>query len=166
MAELLGEDGAEDGADKGLTGLCAARQEVDGLKVLVGLGLHRADHGELIGDLGAVGHELAELDTGELGGNGAEGPPKDTAGLGVPGLELARSPTEPEEDTVLALLFGLLGERGGGKETGPAQNRGRSRAHKPLQEQPPVERVLWRGTDRIGFCVVVHLSGLPGIPRW
>ena len=121
----------------------AALEEVDPFGVLLGGRLHRADDGELIGDGGALGHELREVGAGDFGGNAFEGAAGGGSGLGVPGFELGRAAAEPEEDAVLLFALGDFGEGGRAKEPGPAHG-GDGPGGESLEELAAVEVVVGR----------------------
>ena len=52
------------------------------------------------------------MHAGNFGRNAAERPAVGRAGLRVPGFKLARRAAEPEQDAMLLLALGLLGEAG------------------------------------------------------
>ncbi len=141
---MLGEDGAHGGAGEGRARGVAALEEIDALGVFLGGRLHRADNGELVGDGGAFGEELGEMGAGDVGGDAFEGAAGGGAGFGIPGFELAGSAAEPEEDAVLLLLFGDLGE-GGRTEKAGKTHRGDCSGGEALEELAAVQVVV-RGT--------------------
>src|SRR5262249_3715961 len=79
-----------------------------------------------------------------------------TAGLGVPGLELAGGAAEPQENAVLLLALGLLGEGAGPEQPAPTEQGSRARGGEPLEEKPPVDDGLGRRTEWAGVGVHQH----------
>ena len=149
LAELLGEDGAHGGAGERWAGGVAALEEVDAFGVFLGLGFHRANDGELVGDGGALWQEFGEVGAGDVCGDGFERSAGGGAGFGVPGFELAGSAAEPKEDTVFLFLLGDPGEGGSAEEAGEA-HAGDGSGGEALQELTAVDVVV-RGAAVLGW---------------
>ena len=75
-----------------------------------GLGLHRTDDGQLIGNGGTLRHQFTEMNPRQFGRDTSKRPARDPSWFGVPGLELAGGSAQPEQDAAFLLLFGNLGK--------------------------------------------------------
>ncbi len=141
-----GGDGGAEGrpGEAGAVGVAAGKQ-VDGLEVFGLLGVHAADHVEVVRDAGAAGHERGEMHAGDGGRDAAERAAARAARLGIPGFELAGRPAEPEEQAVSLRAFGGRGESGMCEEPTEAAHGGRAGSGEPLEKQPAVEPVVIRG---------------------
>src|SRR6188768_1760890 len=102
------------------------------------LGLHRANHRQLVGDAGTTWHQFAKVDARELGGNAFEGSAVNAAGFGVPRFELAGGAAKPEQNTVLAALLCVLRESREGEEAAPTHHGERPGSRQALKEQAPM----------------------------
>ena len=103
--ELVGDDGAVDRVLEGVVRPLPGEDVLLGLLVDRLLGIDRADHREAVQHAGAARQQLAEADSGELGGDRGEAA-ADLAGcvgLGVEGVVLAE-PAGVEEDQAGRLL--------------------------------------------------------------
>ena len=67
------------------------------LGMVVAEGLDGADDGQLVHPLGQLGKQLRNLNAGHVGGNGTEG----TVGLGIPGVHLAGTAVQPDQNAGL-----------------------------------------------------------------
>ena len=69
------------------------------LQMVVLLGVHGADDGQLVHLPGSSGKQLRDLDSIHASGDGL----KRAVGLGVPGVDLAGAAIEPDQDAGLSL---------------------------------------------------------------
>ena len=143
LPQLLAKHRAQRGSHERWARLVSPVQQIDGGVVVLEVGLHRAHHRELVHDLGTIRHQLTDVIAGQRGGDAFERPTGDSAGLGIPALELAGPTAEPKQDTAFLFALGLLGKHRVGKQAGPT--RGGDGTHataQPLKKTPPMQPVF------------------------
>ena len=82
------------------------------------------------------------MDAGDLRGNAPKRSAGGPAGLGIPGLELARRAAQPEEDAVLLRFLRFLRENAIVKKPRETRDAGQGAAGQSFQEQPAMQPVL------------------------
>ena len=90
LAELFGQDGAQQGTCEGGPGLLATCQQINGLKMLARFGAHGTYDRQFIGDPRTVGHQCTEVHSRKRSWNTLEGPTGCGTRFGVPCFELGR----------------------------------------------------------------------------
>ncbi len=125
---VAGERLGHDRADLRIVGRrrlpAAGEHQVGALAVIVFLGVHAADDGQVVHLLGRLRQQLADVHARHRRGNRAKRPAGFGAGLGVPAFELAQAAVHVEDDDPLLLLGKLLGRE---RTSKPAQGRPRPR---------------------------------------
>ena len=103
---------------------------------------HGSNDCQLIHDRRALWHKLANLNARQFRRYRRERSTGWCSRFWVPSLKLAWSAAQPEQDALLALSSRFLGHRRNRKQSIEAGNRSRTRCHRSLQEQSPMQRMI------------------------
>ena len=148
-----GHDVGEDGAGLVL-GVGVAREQLQRARRVPAPGMrHRAEHGELVRELGVQGQQLGEAEARGLGGERGERASElgGGVGLGVIRIEMATTPAQPDDDDGLAIVWA----RGPGPQ--PEEVGQGERGH---ADQPGLEEFASRWVHRSFRRVVEGILGL------
>ena len=100
------------------------------------------DRTKVIGNSCKIRADLGELHAGNGRGNAAKRTAGRTAGLGIPGLELARSAAEEKQQHFFVRLPRRLRQRRMREQSGETRGRRRPRCRQTLQEEPSMQPML------------------------